>query len=190
MSQFSEQTQKKFAKLQASHERMKTLTASMDKIFKTLQEGHSQLSKASEETNERLNKVFEEQHHRKRDRECYIGEEGEISISIPGWRQYVLSEREALKQLPEVSNWPRLSGTGEYDHMELMYYADGLFIDLPSIPDYWIAARPNTAFKGHASICVHRDEGNQFQKELAMVEEPNNQKVQQWYLDMAEDHFI
>ncbi|MBW0570042.1 hypothetical protein O181_109757 [Austropuccinia psidii MF-1] len=37
MSQFSEKTQKKFAKLEASHERMKTLTASMDKIVKTLQ---------------------------------------------------------------------------------------------------------------------------------------------------------
>ncbi|MBW0488640.1 hypothetical protein O181_028355 [Austropuccinia psidii MF-1] len=36
MSQFAEKTQKNFAELQASHERMKTLTASMDKIFKTL----------------------------------------------------------------------------------------------------------------------------------------------------------
>ncbi|MBW0536935.1 hypothetical protein O181_076650 [Austropuccinia psidii MF-1] len=55
MSQFSEQTQKEFAELEASHERMKTLTASMDKIVKTLQEGHAQLSKDSEETNKRLN---------------------------------------------------------------------------------------------------------------------------------------
>ncbi|MBW0503863.1 hypothetical protein O181_043578 [Austropuccinia psidii MF-1] len=65
MSQYAEQTQKQFAELQASHERMKTLRASMDKIFKTLQEGHAQLSKASEETNERLNQVFQEQHQRK-----------------------------------------------------------------------------------------------------------------------------
>ncbi|MBW0533881.1 hypothetical protein O181_073596 [Austropuccinia psidii MF-1] len=36
MAQFAEQTQKRFAELQASHERMKTLTASMDKLFKTL----------------------------------------------------------------------------------------------------------------------------------------------------------
>ncbi|MBW0530014.1 hypothetical protein O181_069729 [Austropuccinia psidii MF-1] len=70
MSQFAEQTHKQFSELEASHERMKDLTASMDKIVKTLQEGHAQLRKASEETNRRLNLVFEEQHHRKRDRDC------------------------------------------------------------------------------------------------------------------------
>ncbi|MBW0463437.1 hypothetical protein O181_003152 [Austropuccinia psidii MF-1] len=47
MSQFAEQTQKQFSELQASHERMKKLTASMDKIVKTLQDGHAQLRKAS-----------------------------------------------------------------------------------------------------------------------------------------------
>ncbi|MBW0470556.1 hypothetical protein O181_010271 [Austropuccinia psidii MF-1] len=57
------------------------------------------------------------------------------------------SEKEALKQLPEASSWPKFSGTGEYDHMELIDY-----IDVPSLPDYWITARLNTAFKGHASI--------------------------------------
>ncbi|MBW0572079.1 hypothetical protein O181_111794 [Austropuccinia psidii MF-1] len=36
--------------------------------------------------------------------------------------------------------------------MELIDYIDGLFIDVPSIPDYWITARLNTAFIGHASI--------------------------------------
>ncbi|MBW0489338.1 hypothetical protein O181_029053 [Austropuccinia psidii MF-1] len=36
--------------------------------------------------------------------------------------------------------------------MELIDYIDGLFIDVPSIPDYWITSRLNTAFKGHASI--------------------------------------
>ncbi|MBW0469418.1 hypothetical protein O181_009133 [Austropuccinia psidii MF-1] len=36
--------------------------------------------------------------------------------------------------------------------MELIEYIDGLFIDVPSIPDFWITARLNTAFKGHASI--------------------------------------
>ncbi|MBW0483628.1 hypothetical protein O181_023343 [Austropuccinia psidii MF-1] len=45
------------------------------------------------------------------------------------------SEKEALKQLPEASSWPKLSLTGEYDHMELIDYINGLFIDLPSIPD-------------------------------------------------------
>ncbi|MBW0478242.1 hypothetical protein O181_017957 [Austropuccinia psidii MF-1] len=62
------------------------------------------------------------------------------------------SEKEALKQLTEGSSWPKFSGTGEYDHMELIDYIDGLFIDVPSLPNYWINARFNTAFKGHASI--------------------------------------
>ncbi|MBW0499669.1 hypothetical protein O181_039384 [Austropuccinia psidii MF-1] len=62
------------------------------------------------------------------------------------------SKKEALKQLPEASSWPKLSGTGEYDNMELIDYIIGLFINLPSIPDYWITTRLNTAFKGHASI--------------------------------------
>ncbi|MBW0585278.1 hypothetical protein O181_124993 [Austropuccinia psidii MF-1] len=70
MSQYAEQTQKQFAELAASHNRMKILTASMDKIVKNLQEGHAQLRKASEETNKRLNLVFEEQHQSKRDRDC------------------------------------------------------------------------------------------------------------------------
>ncbi|MBW0568652.1 hypothetical protein O181_108367 [Austropuccinia psidii MF-1] len=70
MSQYAEQTQKQFSDLKASHERMKELTASLNKIVKTLQEGHAQLSKASEETNKRLNIVFEEQHNRKGDRDC------------------------------------------------------------------------------------------------------------------------
>ncbi|MBW0482350.1 hypothetical protein O181_022065 [Austropuccinia psidii MF-1] len=34
------------------------------------------------------------------------------------------SEKEALKQLPEASSWPKFSGTGEYDHMELIDYID------------------------------------------------------------------
>ncbi|MBW0488296.1 hypothetical protein O181_028011 [Austropuccinia psidii MF-1] len=70
MCQFAEQTQKPFAELQESHERMKKLTACMDKIVKTLQEGHAQFRKASEETSRRLGLVFEEQHHRKRDKYC------------------------------------------------------------------------------------------------------------------------
>ncbi|MBW0522601.1 hypothetical protein O181_062316 [Austropuccinia psidii MF-1] len=62
------------------------------------------------------------------------------------------SEKEALKQLPEATGWPRFSETGEYDHIELIDYIDRLFIDVPSIPDYWITASLDTAFKGHASI--------------------------------------
>ncbi|MBW0576622.1 hypothetical protein O181_116337 [Austropuccinia psidii MF-1] len=69
MSQYAEKTQNKVAKIEASHQRMKILTASMDKIVKNLQEGHAQFSKASEETNKILNLVFAEQ-HRKRDRDC------------------------------------------------------------------------------------------------------------------------
>ncbi|MBW0548115.1 hypothetical protein O181_087830 [Austropuccinia psidii MF-1] len=62
------------------------------------------------------------------------------------------SQKKALKQLPEASHWPKLSGTGEYDHMELVDYIDGLFIDVPTIQDYWITARLNTEFKGNVSI--------------------------------------
>ncbi|MBW0502729.1 hypothetical protein O181_042444 [Austropuccinia psidii MF-1] len=62
------------------------------------------------------------------------------------------SEKEALKQLPEASSWPTFSGTGECDHMELTDYIDGLFFDVPSIPNHWITTRLNTAFKGHAII--------------------------------------
>ncbi|MBW0470926.1 hypothetical protein O181_010641 [Austropuccinia psidii MF-1] len=69
MSQYAEQTPKKFAELEASQERMKILTASMNKIVKHLQEGHAQFRKACEKTNKILNLVFEAQHHRKRDRD-------------------------------------------------------------------------------------------------------------------------
>ncbi|MBW0568120.1 hypothetical protein O181_107835 [Austropuccinia psidii MF-1] len=178
-----------FSELEASHERMKKLTASMDKIVKNLQEGHAQLSKASEETNKRLNLVFEEQHHSKRDRDCLdqdinklfnfyhnmkpqpqghvmdnpyqpddikpdvmlMNKERSPSKYQDGDGIYY-SEKEALKKLPEASSWPKFSGTGEYDHMELIDYIDGLFIDVPSIPDYWITARLNTELNGHASI--------------------------------------
>ncbi|MBW0510705.1 hypothetical protein O181_050420 [Austropuccinia psidii MF-1] len=66
------------------------------------------------------------------------------------------SENEALKQLPEASSWPKLSGAGEYDHMELIYYVDGIFIEVPSILHCWITARLNTPFKGHASIWTQK----------------------------------
>ncbi|MBW0482060.1 hypothetical protein O181_021775 [Austropuccinia psidii MF-1] len=69
ISQFAEQTQKTFAELQDSHDRMEKLTASMNKIFKTLQEGNSQFSKASEETNKKPDQFFEEKHHSKRDKD-------------------------------------------------------------------------------------------------------------------------
>ncbi|MBW0473274.1 hypothetical protein O181_012989 [Austropuccinia psidii MF-1] len=62
------------------------------------------------------------------------------------------SKKKSLRQLPEASSWPKFSDTGEYDHMELIDYIDGPFIDVPSIQDYCITAILNTAFKGHASI--------------------------------------
>ncbi|MBW0548642.1 hypothetical protein O181_088357 [Austropuccinia psidii MF-1] len=189
MSQFAEQTQKHFVELQQSHERMKTLTASMDKIVKTLQEGHSQLSKVSEETNKILNQVFEEQHHSKRDRD-FMDQDINKLFNVyhnmkPQPKDHVMDnpyhqedikpdaflenkarspsqyqdgenmsyyEKEALKNLPEASSWPKFSVTGEYDHMKLIYHVDVLLIDVPSIPDYWITASLNTGFKGHASI--------------------------------------
>ncbi|MBW0506472.1 hypothetical protein O181_046187 [Austropuccinia psidii MF-1] len=189
MSQFSEQTQNQFSELQASHERMKTLAASMEKIIKTLQEGHARLSKASEETKKRLNLFFQEQNQSKRDRDCldqdinklfnvyhdmkpqpqghvmenpYHQDEIKPDAMLMNKARYPsqyqdgnnmsYSEKEALKQLPEASSWPKFSGTGEYDHMELIDYIDGLFIDVPTIPDYCITARINTEFKVHASI--------------------------------------
>ncbi|MBW0533427.1 hypothetical protein O181_073142 [Austropuccinia psidii MF-1] len=33
-------------------------------------------------------------------------------------------DKEALKQLPEASSWPKFSVMGEYDHMELINYID------------------------------------------------------------------
>ncbi|MBW0520731.1 hypothetical protein O181_060446 [Austropuccinia psidii MF-1] len=189
MSQYAEKTQKQFAELEARHERMKILTAFMDKVVKNLQEGHAQLSKACEETNRRLNLVFEEQHHIKRDRDCLDQEINKLfnvyHSMKPQPQGHVMnnayhqddtkpdsmlmnkeispsqyqdgdnmsySEKEAFKQLPEASSWPKFSGTREYEHMELIDYIDGFFIDVPSITDCWITARLNTAFKGHSSI--------------------------------------
>ncbi|MBW0495520.1 hypothetical protein O181_035235 [Austropuccinia psidii MF-1] len=36
--------------------------------------------------------------------------------------------------------------------MRLIDYIDGLFIDVPSIPNYWMTARLNTELKGNASV--------------------------------------
>ncbi|MBW0548141.1 hypothetical protein O181_087856 [Austropuccinia psidii MF-1] len=46
------------------------------------------------------------------------------------------SEKKELKQLPEASRWPKISGTGEYDHIELIDFIDGLLIDVPRKPDH------------------------------------------------------
>ncbi|MBW0524270.1 hypothetical protein O181_063985, partial [Austropuccinia psidii MF-1] len=189
----AEKSKKQFEELQASHERMKELTASMDKIVKNLQEGHAQLNKASKETNKRLNLVFEGQQHIKRDKDCLdqdinklfnvyhsmkpqpqghvmdnpyhqddIKPDAMLMNKARSPSQYKdgdnisYSEKEALQQLLEASSWPKYFVIREYDHMELIDYIDGLFLDVPSIPDYWITARLNTAFKQHASGGVKR----------------------------------
>ncbi|MBW0564455.1 hypothetical protein O181_104170 [Austropuccinia psidii MF-1] len=59
------------------------------------------------------------------------------------------SEKWALKKLPEVVNWPIFSGVGEYDHLELIHYIDGLFVDVLNIPDYWLTKRLKIEFRGH-----------------------------------------
>ncbi|MBW0519345.1 hypothetical protein O181_059060 [Austropuccinia psidii MF-1] len=188
MSQYAEQSAKQFAELEACHERMENLQASMEQIVKSLQEGHAQLRKTSEETNKKLNLVFEEKHHSKRDRDCWdqdINKLLDVCHSLkpqpqgqgmdnsyqpddikpdamlmnkersPSQHQdgdgMSYSEKGALKQLPEASSWPKFSGSGEYNHTELIDYIDGLFIHAPTIPDYWITVRLNTAFKGHAN---------------------------------------
>ncbi|MBW0542486.1 hypothetical protein O181_082201 [Austropuccinia psidii MF-1] len=189
MSQFAEKTKKPFSELQESPERMKTLTATMEKTFRKHQEGHAQLSKASEEAKKRLNQVFEEQNHSKSDADCldqdinkllnvYHSMKPQLQGHVmdnpyhqedikPGsclenkarsLSQYQdgekmsYSEKEALKQLPEASSWPKFFVTQEYDHMELIDYIDGRFLDVPSISEYRITVRLNTAFKGNASI--------------------------------------
>ncbi|MBW0472957.1 hypothetical protein O181_012672 [Austropuccinia psidii MF-1] len=220
MSQYAEKTQKQFAELQESHERMKKLTTSMDKIVKTLQEGHAKLRKASEETNKRLNQVFEEQNHRKREKD-FMGQDlkklsnvcknmkpqpqghaldnpyhhGDIKPDFllenkatspsqyQGEENMYYSEKEALKQLSEASSWPKFSGRGEYDHMELIDHLDGLFVDGKSIPDYWITARLNAEFKGHASIWYTE------MKEIH-GRRVKSSKSTEMVLDLAEDHFI
>ncbi|MBW0574097.1 hypothetical protein O181_113812 [Austropuccinia psidii MF-1] len=63
------------------------------------------------------------------------------------------SEKEALKKLPEDSIWPTFAGIIGYHHMELIDYIYGLFIDVQSMPDYWLNCRLNTELKGNASIC-------------------------------------
>ncbi|MBW0577432.1 hypothetical protein O181_117147, partial [Austropuccinia psidii MF-1] len=177
ISQYAEQSEKQFAELDASHERTKKLTASMDKIIQNIQEGHDQLRKSSEETNKRLNLVFEEQHHSRRDRDfldqdinkllnvyhklkhqpqgqvmenpyqpddikphAMLMNKSRSSSQYQDGDGMSYLEKEALEQLPEASSWPKFSGTGEYYHMELIDYIDGLFIDVPNIPDYWITA--------------------------------------------------
>ncbi|MBW0569226.1 hypothetical protein O181_108941 [Austropuccinia psidii MF-1] len=84
--------------------------------------------------------------------DAFLGNKARCPSQYQDGENMSYSEEEALKQLPEASSCPKLSGTEEYDHMELIDYIYVLFIDVPGIPDYWITARLNTAFKGHAII--------------------------------------
>ncbi|MBW0487173.1 hypothetical protein O181_026888 [Austropuccinia psidii MF-1] len=145
MSQFAEKTQKQFAELQESHERMKTLTASMDKIVKTLQEGHAQ----SKPQGHVMDNLYHQDDIKP---DSMLMNKTRSPSQYQDGNNMSYSEKESLKQLPEVSSWPKFTVTGEYDFMELIDYIDGLFIDVPSIPDYWITSGLNTEFKGHASI--------------------------------------
>ncbi|MBW0493534.1 hypothetical protein O181_033249 [Austropuccinia psidii MF-1] len=129
----------------------------MDKIVKNLQEGHARLSKASEETNKRLNLVFEEQHHRKRNRDFLDQEINKLFNLYPSMKPQPQGQvmdnpyhQDDIK--PDAMLMNKARSPSQYDHMELIDYIDGLFIDVPSIPDYWIASRLNTAFNRHASI--------------------------------------
>ncbi|MBW0542998.1 hypothetical protein O181_082713 [Austropuccinia psidii MF-1] len=62
------------------------------------------------------------------------------------------TEKQALKKLPEVVNWPKISGIGEYYFMELIYHIDEGFVDFPNRKDYWITTILNTVFRGHENI--------------------------------------
>ncbi|MBW0502014.1 hypothetical protein O181_041729 [Austropuccinia psidii MF-1] len=57
-----------------------------------------------------------------------------------------------MKENHRRVSWPKFSGTGAYGHMELIYYVYRIFLDVPSIIDFWITAIINTELRGHDSI--------------------------------------
>ncbi|MBW0461651.1 hypothetical protein O181_001366 [Austropuccinia psidii MF-1] len=131
----------------------------MNKIVKTLQEGHAKLSKASEENNELLNQVFEEQHHCKMDKECLDQDIKELFNVCHNMRS-ILDDpyhQEDIKSDASLVNMAR--SPSQYQDGENMSYSEKEDLkqlpeapNVPSIPDYWITARLNTEFKGHASL--------------------------------------
>ncbi|MBW0495435.1 hypothetical protein O181_035150 [Austropuccinia psidii MF-1] len=166
-SQFLEQTQEEFERLHERISRLQEVYTLQTKTIHTLQEDYTELYKASEDTKRRLNDVLEEKNHCKRDIKyldqdidemfnyCQKMKPQHKGISQSQYQdgdKMNCSQKEESKQLPEASSWPEFSGIGEYDQLEIIDYIDGLFTDVPSIPDYWITARLNTAFKGNASI--------------------------------------
>ncbi|MBW0479829.1 hypothetical protein O181_019544 [Austropuccinia psidii MF-1] len=161
MSQFSE--------LQESHERMKTLTVQEGhaQLRKGSEETNKRLDQFFEEQNhfkrdrdfldQDLNKLFNvyqnmkpqprghvldnlyNQEYIKPD--AFLENKERYSSQYQDGENMYFYEKEALRQLPEASSKPKFFGTGEYDHMELIDYIDGLFIDVLSIPDSCITAR-------------------------------------------------
>ncbi|MBW0584954.1 hypothetical protein O181_124669 [Austropuccinia psidii MF-1] len=122
----------------------------MDKTVKILQEGHAQLRKSSEETNKRLNLVFEKQHCRKRDRDCLDQDINKLFNVYrnmkPQPQGHVMDNpyhQDDIK--PNAMLMNRARSPSQYQDGDDMSYSE-------NIPDYWITARFNTAFKGHASI--------------------------------------
>ncbi|MBW0500469.1 hypothetical protein O181_040184 [Austropuccinia psidii MF-1] len=67
--------------------------------------------------------------------DAFLENKARSSSQYPDGENMSYSEKEALKQIPEASSGPKFSGTGEYDHIKLIDYIYGLFIDVPSIPD-------------------------------------------------------
>ncbi|MBW0483393.1 hypothetical protein O181_023108 [Austropuccinia psidii MF-1] len=81
-------------------------------------------------------------------------------------------EKEEVKKLLESIRWPKLSGAGQYDHMELIDYINGLFIYVPRIPRYWITAKLNKELKGHSGIWY-----------TEMKEIDGGRVIIKWYID-------
>ncbi|MBW0518305.1 hypothetical protein O181_058020 [Austropuccinia psidii MF-1] len=50
-------------------------------------------------------------------------------------------------------SWPKFSGTGAYEHIKLICYIYGFFLDVPSIENCCITAILNTEFRVRDSIC-------------------------------------
>ncbi|MBW0582032.1 hypothetical protein O181_121747 [Austropuccinia psidii MF-1] len=136
----------------------KTLQEGHAQLSKAFEETNKRLNIVFEEQHHRrrdrdfldhnINKLFNFYHNMKPQPQGYVMDNpyhpddikpyamlGNKARSPPQYRDgdnMSFSEKEALKQLPEASRWPKFSLTGEYDHMELIDYIDGLFIDLPS----------------------------------------------------------
>ncbi|MBW0462332.1 hypothetical protein O181_002047 [Austropuccinia psidii MF-1] len=185
MAQFSENTKKDLDKLKECMSRLQEANTLKMRTIHTLQKDYKRLSRYSEEIKSLrdniTSKETQDQNIVPKTSYCPYKEKikkdssWESKHRSPSQYQdgdnMTYLEKEALKNLTEATNWPNFSGVRECDHMELVYYIDGLFIDVPNIPDYWITARLNKAFKGHASIWY-------METKKSMVEELNNPKVE------------